>query len=493
MSKRSRRKAETPEPRADARPRTRLAAAIALLYLALSCFNLFYPSPKGPADNGDFARVFASFSTGPLGLEFWPSPSDTAKYQMRFFNYYHRFWRLDGYVPDRAWKTSSALVFLPARLVHPVSEHFDLAFNSFVLLVLLSAVVFATLRSVESAAPFAALSAAVLLMSDSRIVAYLNSFFMEAGAYVYFLLLLCFLFRYWQEGRMRDYAAALACGVLLSTTRVAYAAAAFPALTPVLFGSLRARKPRALAWKIFLPSAALLLAAGALFLPSTPPITQRDFAYHFIFGGALPRLPEAQRPAYLNSVGIDSRFASLSGKDAYQSDSQINDPELSPRLTNKTQTRAITALLQSHPGAFFGLLRWGFSTAGFYPEQDKPGMLSKFDPPASISWSGWSLFRNKVLHGAWSYGVALLLLAAAGVAARRSGTGSWPAFFLLCGIGFLIASAGEVVISVLGNGPFDIWRHNYLANLLLDGELIFSTAAIASIGKIRPPAQTEPS
>jgi hypothetical protein len=479
----SREESPLTDPRATAgqvpRLRNGLAASVGWLYLALSCLNLFYPSPKGPADNGDFARIFASFSTGPLGFEFWPSPADPARYQMRFFNYFHRFWRLDGAVTGRAWKSSSSLVFLPARLIRPATGYFDLAFNSLALVLLIAGLTFFTLRSIRSVAPFAALAALILLMSDLDIVDFLSSFFTESGAYVYLIFLLCFLFRYWQDGRMPDYAGAILCGILLSTTRIAYAPAVLPAIAPVLFFALRIRKERAAAWKISLTSAALLLAAAALFFPSPPAVTQRENAYHFIFGGALPRLADGERPGYLGAVDINERFASLSGKNAYRSDSEIRDPELSPRLNRTTQVRAIVELLGKHPRAFFDLIGWSFSTAGFYPAQSKPGILAKNEPQASVSWHGWSAFRNGSFHGLWSYGAAILLLGGVGLVARRAGAGSWPVFFFLCGAGFFVASVAEVLISVLGNGPFDIRRHNYLANLLLDCQILFSIAGIA--------------
>ncbi len=48
------------------------AFIITALFVVVVSFNLLYPSPSGPADNGDFARIFGSFSSGPLGHDFWP-------------------------------------------------------------------------------------------------------------------------------------------------------------------------------------------------------------------------------------------------------------------------------------------------------------------------------------------------------------------------------------------------------------------------------------
>jgi hypothetical protein len=71
------------------------ALIIATFFVAIVSFNLFYPSPSGPPDNGDFSRIFASFSSGPLGFDFWPPIENQEVYQKRFYNFYHRFWRHD--------------------------------------------------------------------------------------------------------------------------------------------------------------------------------------------------------------------------------------------------------------------------------------------------------------------------------------------------------------------------------------------------------------
>src|SRR3569832_2832868 len=85
-------------------------AAIGLLYVALATFNLIYPAPRGLADQGDFHRLFAAFSSGPKDLPFFPEPSDP-QFQARFSRYYLRFWRIGDAHKDWAHQSSSHLVY----------------------------------------------------------------------------------------------------------------------------------------------------------------------------------------------------------------------------------------------------------------------------------------------------------------------------------------------------------------------------------------------
>jgi len=158
---------------------------IAALFVAVVSFDFLYPSPGGPPDNGDFTRIFASFYTGPLRHEFWPSPDNQDVYQKRFFNFYHRFWRYDRGKKGFAHLTSGRLFFWPGRLLNLTLGTFDLAWNGFLLALLAGCALYLCLRSLERTALFP-LTIVAFIFADVNVSGYLNSFYEESGAYLSF-------------------------------------------------------------------------------------------------------------------------------------------------------------------------------------------------------------------------------------------------------------------------------------------------------------------
>jgi len=58
----------------------------------------------------------------------------------------------------------------------------------------------------------------------------------------------------------------------------------------------------------------------------------------------------------------------------------------------------------------------------------------------------------------------------------------WALFYVLAGGGFFAGSVFQVLISVVGNGPCDIVKHQYFSNLLLDAALVFVAGGLAVTG-----------
>jgi hypothetical protein len=441
------------------------AAAAALVFAGLAALNLFFPAPNGPPDNGDFVRIHGPFSTG---------PADAGP---RYFAAYHRFWRMDGRVTRYPEPTSSFLVFVPGLVPGVIAGRYDLALNAALIVAVLAAALFGVLRALRSPIAFGSVAAMSLMAADGNIVRYLDSFFEEAGALVFGLLLAAILHLLWERRRAAPFAAAVLLTVLLSTAKVAYAYSVPIAALPVLLGALFLRPGMARARTRLALAAVFAGTVLAPFFVVSAPKFQTANAYHFLFGAAVPELPPASRPLYLESLGIPGRFAALAGKNAYEPSNSIHDPELRPRLTRSTQAKAVKTLLLEDPAAFFRLMKRSFAAAGIEPP------LARTRSP----WTGWSEFRSKYLAGSRVYFVSFALLAVLAARARRSGPDGWPTFFLLLSSGFLAASALQVAVSILGNGPFDILRHDFLANLLAD----FSLAAlVCGLVAAFPPASS---
>ena len=105
-------------------------ATASFLFLVTVSLNLLIPTAAGPADNGDFNRIFSSFSTGPVGLDYWPPSENQAAYQERFYNHYHRFWRFGTEYKRFAQPSTSRLFFWPGRVLRSRTDVFDLAWNA---------------------------------------------------------------------------------------------------------------------------------------------------------------------------------------------------------------------------------------------------------------------------------------------------------------------------------------------------------------------------
>jgi len=451
--------------------RWRAALAVSIVVTALAGFALLFPAPTGPPDNGDFIRIFEVFSTGPEGMPPLPAHVDLATRGRRYFHFYLRYWRLGHRVRRFAHPSSSLLCYVPGLVLRLRQGYFDLASNAAMLVVLLAAGLGAVLKRLEPL-PFMALGACALLMTDANVVGYLNSFYQESGAVVGLAGLTAALFLFWTRRRPRDAALVAIFTAMLCSTKTAYAIAAI-APVPVMLGALREADER-------LPSKESLCAgagAVAVVIFTFFSWTSRDFitdhAYHFLFTAALPSLPAAERGPFLGEVGVDPRFAFLSGRNAYQAESHSTDPALAPALTRETHGRAVRNLLVRHPRSLFRILARSFSLSGRYAAlaYSSAGGPMRRRP----DWALWTRFRTRHWRGALPYAAWLLLLLLA-VRRRTSAPKSAERFFLLLAAGYGSASVLQIVVSVLGNGFADIQKHHFLGNVLLD---IASVAVVA--------------
>lgn len=443
---------------------------------SLAVFALVYPFPAGPADSGDFIRVFTAFSSGPEGLPAFVGRSDPSTFEQRYFHFYLRYWRL-GHGFRRFAQPSSALAcYLPGIILRLRPGYFDLATNAIALVLLLSAGLYGVLRRLP-AIPFVALGACALVATDANIVGYLNSFYQESGALVAVAGLTASLFLLWKCRRGRDAVLVAAFSAMLAASKPAYAAALVAGVPAVLAATLGRGGRR-------LPKAEVAAGAGAVALVVlivfswTGRYFAADHAYHFVFTAALPRLPPAEREPFLREIGIDSRFAAHSGKNPYAPGSGWRDPALAVRLTRQTHGRSIAHLLWNHPRAFFAVLGDSFSDSGRYPRLAFP-RLGAEPSERGGRWVFWSRFRLRRLRGPLPYSAWIVLLATLGFRWRSAEPGSWEEFFALLSLGYGAASVVQIVISVLGNGFADIAKHHFLANVLIDFALIAALAGVA--------------
>ena len=157
---------------------------IASFFVLIVSFNILYPSPSGPPDNGDFSRIFASFSSGPLEFDFWPPRENQDVYQKRFYNYYHRFWRHDEGKKGFVHLSSSRLFFWPGRLLNLTPGVFDLAWNGFLLTLSVELALYLSIRSFGRVFALFSLGVFAFICADADVSGYLNSFYQESGTFL---------------------------------------------------------------------------------------------------------------------------------------------------------------------------------------------------------------------------------------------------------------------------------------------------------------------
>jgi hypothetical protein len=461
------------------------ALIIAAFFVVIVSFNILYPSPSGPPDNGDFNRIFSSFSSGPLGHDFWPPLENQEAYQKRFFNFYHRFWRQDEGRKEFVHLTSSRLFFWPGRLLNLTPGTFDLAWNAFLLSILAGCVLYLSLKNIGRSPTVFSLGVLAFIFADANIVGYLNSFYQESGAFLSFLFLVCSLHVFWVRRNLCSLLIILALSLVLAGTKTAYTLSVLPAIFPILVGVI-VFTPKSSYLRRYVISAVLLLLFVSIlfvkFLSVTPGNERRANCYHFIFSGAIPLLSSITGESFLHELGLDPSLIRLGGKNAYQSGSEFETEPLRSGLTSRLHRKAAVYLAFYHPVEFLKLIKLGFSQAGFYPRLQYPPALS--DPPEvtfPFRWLLWSKLHDSFLHGIPYYAVVLSLTSILGILLWKRKDSGWPHFLLLAATGFIPASLLQILIAIMGNGPLDIVKHLYFGNLLLDGAFIFVVCGLTSV------------
>jgi hypothetical protein len=460
------------------------ALVISTLFVFGVSLSLLYPFPTGPPDNGDFARIFASFSSGPVGLDFRPTPQNQEAYQKRFFNFYHRFWQLNNGRPGFAQTVSSSHpLFWPGRFCNLTPGIFDLAWNTFLLVFITGCILFVSLRNTAGYSSFFSVTAVTVIFADVNIVGYVNSFYQESGALLSFIVLIYSLHNLWIRRTAVSLAMVCASALMLIGSKVAYSSSVLPAVFPLWVGvALCTERNRRL--RPYVIAAVLLLSFGSmLFIKHLVAVTldeRRANCYHFIFAGVIRFLPPDSSKNYLEEIGLDPSLVSLKGKSAYDPDGRFE--MLSSALNTRLHVKALTRLAFHYPETFIEMMKFGLSTLGYYP----PLLFPSFSDPHGIKprfrWSLWSKLHNYFLNGIFYFTLVLGLTLVLMIYVWKEKYFEWPLFYLLTAVGFLLACFIQVVNSIMGDGPPAIVKHNFFANLLLDSALVFTFCGLIVTG-----------
>lgn len=451
-----------------------IAAAVA--------FQLFVPPIVGVADNGDYHRVMT-----PLGLE----PTVT-EWSDRYFDHLNLRYRI-GEPGPTTFPTSQILLGKAALAVNRWLGRGPLfslqvlgGVNTAVYLLGLYLVLLA-MKRLTPAARIAGGLVLFLISTDGSNVTFFNSFYSESASLVFLVLLIgWFLFANRRErvGTWRLVGYFLVAGAFvaakpqnhpLAVPAVVIAAVWWRRVSPV-FGR-----------GVLVGGGALLLAFSWTLYSGVPSHIKDYNCWNVVFYSLLADSNDPR--ADLAELGLDPELASFAGQGAFAAGVPLG--EVSGRIHHTDLAR----FFARHPDRLAGLaaacsrevyvkvdpVNGHFEKASGFPARQQSGAFSawhRFQATVLPRSLGWLVLQWVVFTGA----VGTVLY-------RRGAGGSEGAIAWLAG-GLGLMAALEFVICVLGDGTYDIVKHLFLFQVLLDACFLIGLVWLIDLveGVLRKPA-----
>ena len=443
------------------------AAAVAVL-----AFQVLVPPAIGLADNGDFAKI-----TGRFNL--YPEVDDLRDSAFRYITLRYDFLS-DSHI-DTGFHSSETLPIRLALLLNRVVSHpgiFALRAIGVVhaaLFLLAFALLTDLLGGERPGLRIALLALAVFVFCDVTFSAYYNSFYLDAGAFLFLMLSIVTLLRAVVRRRPVDVGLALFFCLLLVTAKSQHALLAVP-LAVFLLWERRTLWPRrallgsALATVLVVGGGAFELAEGS------PPGYTSPTLFNIIFARLLPTAEDPS--AELASLGLDESYLRFRDMDAFMDCSPMRDRCWVRSFLSKTSFLRLGRFYVTHPDRALRVaeLALGEAAAG------RPPGIGNYDQSAghrpyaqSGAFSIWSMARRKILGGSlWAYPIIFGI--SVGVIVWRFPAGG----VALCLMGLIEFALGAMTDAC------EVTRHLFLFNAIWDVTLFaaVSTLALALRGQM---------
>lgn len=446
-----------------------LAAACAILF-----YQLFLPPIIGLADQGDFVRTIGRFGYAPQHGKSLIYGFVEPKY-VRDPHYR---------APDWEEPSSEYLFVGAALLLNPLFSK-DGALD-ITMMGLVHALAFLgafarllwVLRDLRGHAYL--WFAALLALTDAGYAVYWNSFYCEPASGIFFLLLLsegiviakgdrplepATVARWslwailWILAKMQNAPLGLIAGMY--TIRLAFAGASRRARTAALAG------------------AAGMLVCAALDLLAMPIVPHMANTYGMVFSGILPESKD--RAADLRALGLDPQLAVYSGSGAWTPNTVFPRLAEAGILEHRVTTFTILRFYLARPARIWRRLHGKLPEITFL----RRNWYGNFEPSAGLpraaqtqAFNIWSYFHERMLPAVNKW--IVFALAAAPFAAlwlwlRTSGRAACRRLELAA---LLPLCAVTALLSAVFGDAFDLIKHLYLFNLLLDTCLILAAALL---------------
>jgi hypothetical protein len=446
------------------------------LAAALVGWQLFVPPIVGLADQGDFVRVL-----GPLGYA--PQP----KGPEHKYSYVTRKFVWDPSYREPRWEQITS-EFIPVTLAVALNrglsnrESFDITIVGF-LHALLFLIAFARLLYVTRGLARRRIIwlAMLLVLTDVGYVAYWNSLYTEPASCLWFLFLLAESIALcsgrFTLGTVLRWNVFAVLWILAKTQNA-------PLCVPLaLYGF-------AMAWwafdhKVRWAAGAgviVILTAGAVMYRSLLPAPRVTGMYNMIFFAILPVSPEPEDD--LKALGLDPGYVQYSGTLAWTAGTGIADGRLVNALEARVTPIGLMEFYVRRPARMWKRVR---SVLGVGLDL-RPEFCGNFErsagrPPGARSHAIelWSRIHERYLSQIGTYLLAAILLAPVfgltllGTGRKAPDFRRWTALgiglALCCAIAFLAAAFGDA---------WDLVKHLFMFNLLLDACLLFGLAVVLS-------------
>jgi hypothetical protein len=448
------------------------AAAAAILG-----FQVLAPPAIGLADNGDFAKI-----TGRFNL--YPAVDDLRDSAFRYINLRYDF-RSDSYIDPRFHSSETLPIRTALLLNRAVSRPgvFDLRTMGVVhaTLFLLALAVLTDLLGPERTWLRIALAApAVLVFCDVTYSAYYNSFYMDAGAFVFLMLSMATLLRAVARRRPADTILALVFCLLLVTSKSQHALLAIPLAAFVVWERRRLWPRRAhLASAL---AAACLVGGGAFALAvGSPSGYTAPCLFNIIFERVAPAADDPA--AELASLGLDQSYLRYMDTDAFTDGSPMRDPVWVRTFLARTSFLRLGQFYVTHPRRALRVAETALDEAAL----GRPPGFGNYDQSAgrppfaqSDAFSIWSAARGKLLGGfPWAY--PLLFALSAGIVAWR---------FPAAGLTLPLMGLIEFAVGAMTDAS-EVTRHLFLFNAIWDVTLVaaIATLTLALGGRTQRPGE----
>jgi hypothetical protein len=453
-----------------------LFAAVMAAAAAVLAYQLFIPPVVGLADQGDFIRTIGRFGYGPQ------------HHGSLLYSYVE-----PKYVPDPHYRSpyweqaNSEYLFVGAAVLLNKLVSKDGALDITVaglIHVLAFLAVFARLLWVTRHARARALLwiVALVALTDAGYAVYWNSFYAESASCLFFLLLLAESVAIAKAGKAGP------ANLLRWSLWAVLWVLAKPQNAPIglLLGLFSFRlvswtESNRARW-IALAGGCAMFGCVAFNVLAMPKVGHMAHTYGMIFNGILP---ESKDPAAdLRALGLDPQLARYSGTGAWSPVTDFPALASSGVLTRKVTTFAILRFYLLRPARLWRRLHGVLPritllrTSGYGNFEPSAGL-----PPAALSraFTLWSGFHEHIMRfvSKWIvFGLAAWPLFSVWIWLRRPDALQRRRLELLTLLPLCCLAA---LFGAVFGDAFDLVKHLYLFNLLLDTCLLYGAASLWTV------------
>jgi len=465
-------------------------------FAAIVCFQVFVPPSLGLADNGDYGRMIGRFALGP-----WhPDPSDQYAYLTTAWIFEHSYhWVSDNF--------SSELFPISAAVLTGWffnSYHFDIrmmgAIHALLWIGCFPALLIA-LRPMPGWSRWVTALGALFVLTDASYVAFCNSFYMDASAFLFlgWAVVLWLLVVTRERPSLWAFAGFSVAAALSTMSKSQHALLALPLLALAAVAAYRFPAPRRFGC---LALATMIPISGYAEYASMPAFDARMPQYAIVFSKILDR--SHTRSADLEELGLSQDYLGYVGHTRMSlSDPKAEQVWWDAFLHRVTRGRVLAFELR-HPWRTAAMMYWDLK---FRAPDRGVHILGKYDRdsgyPAQTqaqSFSWWTALRSGLFRAApWHIVVwfALVIPISARLAVH-GGTMLRSVAILnltLCAMALL-----EFAISSLSDAG-ETERHLFVFHVLTDFTILCAVAWLSQLlcqrysamRPLAPTAHSEPS